>query len=191
MHVLPLNPRGPVTRPDGSPFTLAYRKQTTWDDSWEPGWVPVPTIPDHGMFAGWEDMPEAEFIFSRFRVDVELVIGGRDFSATINPILDFALAWQHLPRAIEEESPAEGSMSVQGLSYLAEKEGDRVVISSNWHPERRRDTPFHPYRVSLARNEFEDLVEQIVSGAFAVLYEAHPRLHDNRYLNGLRQRIGL
>ncbi|MDN3241937.1 hypothetical protein [Glycomyces tritici] len=38
--------------------------------------------------------------------------------------------------------------------------------------------------------EFEELVEQIVGDAFALLYEAHPQLAGNRYLNRLRERIG-
>lgn len=29
-----------------------------------------------------------------------------------------------------------------------------------------------------------------MAGAFALLYEAHPQLHGNHYLNDLRRRIG-
>jgi hypothetical protein len=170
------------------PFSLAYRKRD-WDGSWNPDWVPAPTIPDHGAFEGWEDMPQTEFVCHRFRVDADLVIGGRDFSAGLNPVLDFALAWQFLPRAIDEERVVETSMSVQGLTYRVEREGGSVVVSSNDHPPRRREA-HAPYRASLSRSEFEELVEQIVGDAFTLLYEAHPRLRGNRYLNGLRERIG-
>lgn len=171
------------------PFTLAYRKRD-WDDSWDPDWVPGPTIPDHGVFAGWEDMPESEFVYHRFRVDVDLAIGGRDFSVRLNPLLDFALAWQYVPRAVQSDGFVETSMSVQGLTYRIEQTGDSVVVSSNYHPERRSRDGFEPYRVSLARPDFEELVEQIVGGAFTLLYETHPGLRGNHYLNGLRERIG-
>ncbi|MCC3764097.1 hypothetical protein K3N28_13580 [Glycomyces sp. TRM65418] len=172
------------------PFTLAYRKRRDWDDSWNPDWIPVPTVPGQNAFEGWEDMPESEFVYYRFRVDVDLVIGGRDFSAPLNPVLDFALAWQYLPRALDAERVVETSMSVQGLTYRVERDGDRVVVSSNDHPRRTSKEDFRPYRVSLAESEFGELVEHIVGGAFALLYEAHPRLRGNHYLNGLRERIG-
>ncbi|MFG3338232.1 hypothetical protein [Glycomyces sp. NPDC048151] len=129
-------------------------------------------------------------MYHRFRVDVDLVIGGRDFSAALNPVLDFALAWQYLPSALERDGVVETSMSVQGLTYRVEKVGSGVVVSSNSHPPRCAKDDFDPHRVWLASPDFEDLVEQIVSGAFALLYEAHPKLSGNNYLNGLRERIG-
>jgi hypothetical protein len=181
-----------VTAHDGSepPFTLVFRKRRDWDDSWDADWVPVPRVADLGSFDGWDDMPETEFIYHRFRADVDLVIADRDFSTRANPVLDFALAWQYLPRALDGEDVIETSMSVQGLAYRVERSGDRVLVSSNFHPERRSRKDFHPYTASLARAEFEELVERIVSEAFELLYEAHPQLTGNRYLNDLRARIG-
>jgi hypothetical protein len=147
-------------------------------------------LPIHQPFEGWEDMPEAEFIYYRFQVDVDLFIGGRDFSVGLNPVLDFALAWQYLPAALGEQPVVETSMSVQGLTYRVENDGEHVVVASNRRPNRTAKTGFVPHRARLARHEFEALVEQIVDGALHLLYDTHPELRANRYLNGLRERIG-
>ncbi|MEU6246841.1 hypothetical protein [Glycomyces sp. NPDC047010] len=171
------------------PFVLEYRPHAE-DDSWSPGWVPAPAIPGRGGFEGWEEIPETEFVFYRFQVDIHLDIGGNDFSAVLNPVLDFALAWQYLPGVLDEQGSIDTSMSVQGLTYRVERDGGDVVVSSNVHPKRRSARGFTPHRARLSRADFEALVDQIVEGAFRLLYEAHPELERNHYLNGLRERIG-
>ncbi|GAA2270662.1 hypothetical protein GCM10009853_025440 [Glycomyces scopariae] len=134
-------------------------------------------------------MPETEFVFYRFRVDVDLVIDGLDFSARSNPVLDFALAWQYLPKALDEHGSVDTCMSVQALTYRFEQEGDGVVVSSNMHPHRT-SREFIPHRARLSRADFEALVDAIVESALELLHRARPELRGNRYLIGLRERIG-
>lgn len=176
--------------PPDPPFAIEFRPRAD-DDSWGPDWVPAPTVPSRGGFEGWEEIPHDEFVFYRFQVDVDLAVAGLDFSVRANPVLDFALAWQYLPRALDEQQSVDTSMSVQGLAYRVERDGGDVVVSSNLHPNRTSAEGFTPHRARVSRAGFEALVDEIVQGAFRLLYEARPQLRRNRWLNGLRERIAV
>lgn len=76
------------------------------------------------------------------------------------------------------------------LAYRKRRDGD-----GSWNPDWF-PVPTIPGQNAfegwedMPESEFGELVERIVGDAFALLYEAHPRLRGNRYLNGLRERIG-
>jgi hypothetical protein len=127
----------------------------------------------------WEDIPEDEFIFSRFRVDATLTVAGNDFSTMYIPILDFALAWASAPIVLEMKNRVVLPMSVEALTYAVENDENHVRIFSN----------VHRGRVSIPRNEFNSLVDKIVGDAFELLFVRHPQLRQNHYLIDLQQRL--
>ncbi|MGW5386417.1 hypothetical protein [Nocardia sp. NPDC003963] len=161
------------------PFGIRYEPDRS-DLSWASSWVPAP-FSDDGASTGWEDIPESDFLAYQFRAQVDLTIGGHDFSTVWAPVMDFALAWQYLPAALKIEDRVETCMTAEPLVYCVESAGVDVTISSNRHPGR----------VSLSHEQFGVMVDQIVDSAFALLYDRHPALLRNRYLIDLRRRIGL
>ncbi|MFI5716817.1 hypothetical protein [Nocardia sp. NPDC051750] len=150
------------------------------DPSWASDRVPAPLFGDRAP-VGWEDLCENDFIAYRFRADVELTIGGHDFSTVWAPVVDFALAWQYLPAALKNDDRVETCMTVEPLVYRVENDGAEVAISSNQHKGR----------VSVSAVQFGVIVDRIVDAAFDLLYERQPALLRNRYLVDLRRRIGL
>ncbi|MGA6207557.1 hypothetical protein [Nocardia testacea] len=161
------------------PFGIRYEPDRS-DLSWASDWIPVSSSEDRASI-GWEDIPESDFLAHRFRADVDLIIGGQDFSTVWAPVMDFALAWQYLPVAMKSEDRVETCMTVEPLVYCVESAGVDVTISSNRHLGR----------ASLSRERFGVMVDQIVDSAFDLLYDRHPALLRNRYLVDLRRRIGL
>jgi hypothetical protein len=151
------------------------------DDSWAPDWEPALTLGDDGEQTSWRDLPESEFLVFRFRADATLTVGGQDFSTTYVPVLDFALAWSWVPRALETQPLVETPMTAEGLTYRFERRGDRVEVTSD----------VHRGSAEIASAELAGLVDQIISDAFDLLYHAHPQLRENRYLDSVRSRIGL
>ncbi|MEU5873937.1 hypothetical protein AB0A73_20565 [Glycomyces sp. NPDC047369] len=150
------------------------------DDSWDPSWTPSLTLGEDGETTSWEDLPESEFLAFRFRVNAVLTVAGRDFSTTYVPVLDFALAWSWVPRALAAEPRAETALTAEGLVYRFLRQQDQVHLSSN----------LHPATAALSLAHLTDLADDMVAKAFGLLYGAHPELRANRYLQDLGRRIG-
>jgi len=150
------------------------------DESWNPSWTPSLTLGEDDETTSWEDLPEAEFLAFRFRVNAVLTVAGQDFSTTYIPVLDFALAWSWVPRALADDPRAETAMTAEGLVYRFLRQQDQVGISSN----------LHPATASVPLPVLTELVDDMVTKAFGLLYGAHPQLRGNRYLLDVSRRIG-
>ena len=149
------------------------------DGSWSVGWTPTRSSGDSGDPGGWNSLVENDFLFYKFWADVTLMVAGVDFSRTHLPVLDFALAWAAVPTILKRQDRIDVHMSVEALTYTAVREGPQVVISSNAHGGR----------AVITFAEVEDLVIQMVEGAFAMLYRHHPELRRNPYLVDLTKRL--
>ncbi|MEU6247563.1 hypothetical protein [Glycomyces sp. NPDC047010] len=150
------------------------------DESWDPSWTPSLTLGEDGETTSWEDLPESEFLAFRFRVNAVLTVAGQDFSTTYIPVLDFALAWSWVPQSLTGEPRAETAMTAEGLVYRFVRQQDQVHVSSN----------LHPGTAAVPLGAFTELVDDMVTRAFGLLYGAHPQLRGNRYLLDVGRRIG-
>ncbi|WP_424862974.1 hypothetical protein [Streptomyces sp. MMS24-I29] len=152
------------------------------DKSWGPEWVPRDNL--HRPTTA-ERLTQSEFIWDNFKVNATLKIGGADFSDAADFVcaLDFVLMLQAARVTLHENVLTVAELSDRQDEWHFTRNNDVICLRTRY--ATREGWRFRPAEGQCQISEFDNLVEQALSDALALIFSTQPATRRNPYLQGL------
>ncbi|QSB04196.1 hypothetical protein [Natronoglycomyces albus] len=154
------------------------------NESWRADWSP------ESMSVDWGDIDEWSLLYDLFEVEVEIVIGGQDFTPVgrgLFPIVDYVIILSFPLLTLLREGGHVEAISSNGIAfYVFALEGDTVIMTDL---DKAMADPERGGSIQVSIDDYRIVKEQAMDKMYSLLYGAHPELRRHKYIAELRESL--